>query len=238
VTTAQMSMESYDARSMTPMTRVVVAAGPAMVCDAYAARIATEDGLHAAGSPGDLNVCVRGAMALSPDVVVVDVATASGSEEALVQHMRELPSAPAVVALVPPGDIQGAVLALEAGAIAVVLKNAPSSELVTAVKGAASGVGWISPPLLRGVLSSFKASIAGGPGNELSQLTSRELEILQLLVDGLGRREIASSLYLSIETIRTHMCTIMNKLDVHSAIAAAAVGRKAGLRPTRHRNST
>ena len=66
----------------------------------------------------------------------------------------------------------------------------------------------------------------------LSKLTARERDIVQLMVDGLGRQRMAEQLNLSIDTVRTHMRTMMQKLDVHSATATVSVALEAGLRPT------
>ena len=215
------------------VTRVIVATGPTMVCEAFTALLEVEDDLHSIAAAGTIEVALKTARALAPQVVVVDASICAESEEALVHHLGLLPTKPAIVVLVGPSDVKSAVRLLKAGAVATVTMTAPSSELITAVRLAASGTKWISPPLLAGVLSLLQESPDSNRDGRLGQLTARELEILQLVVDGQSRREIAERLSLSIETVRTHMCRIMNKLDVHSAVAAAAVARAAGLHPIR-----
>lgn len=222
-----------------PPIRVVVACGPPIVCEAFATRLSCEDDLHALSVPGTTSNTARpqGPLSsLAPNVVVIDLASDDQDVVEVVAEIRALPSGPAVVALVPKGGAKLAARLIDAGVAATVVKTAPSAELVHAVRWAASGAAWISPPLLREVLDHLHHGAGSSHDPRLSKLTARERDIVQLMVDGLGRQRMAEQLNLSIDTVRTHMRTMMQKLDVHSATATVSVALEAGLRPTPSRS--
>ncbi|MCU1488773.1 MAG: Two-component system response regulator [Acidimicrobiaceae bacterium] len=211
---------------------VALAVGAAIRCQALAARLSEEEGIEALELPGNPGDLLRRAINASPQVLVTDARGQGRRDDALLEVIQRLPVSVAGLVLVGERDLEFSARCLEAGALGIVLKSAPSSELVVAIRWAAAGSTWISPPLLGDVLALVRAAPKGAVDARLEQLTHREQEILQLVVDGLNRRQIATGLVVSVETVRTHMGALMNKLGVHSAIAAAAVGRQAGLQPT------
>lgn len=213
------------------LIRVLVAAQAPIVCDALVSRLLVEDDLHAVSAPGSRASIEQFAMNFSHDVVVLDVVEGSREDEDLVRSLRGDGGRCAVVALVPQGEAALAAHIILAGATGVVLKTAPTTELVGAIRWTARGASWISPPLLREVIDELHRANAPIGGKWLGRLTTREREIIQLMVDGLGRRQISDELCLSVDTVRTHMRTIMEKLDVHAATAAVSVALEAGLRP-------
>jgi DNA-binding NarL/FixJ family response regulator len=221
--------------------RVVVAAGPTVVCEALASRLSCEDDLLALSVPGSRSTSVRwmdALVSLAPDVIIVDPAESGDGEEGFIERIHAVPGDPSVLALVDKQDAKFAAELVRAGAAATVVKSAPANELVAATRSVARGDSWISPPLLRDVLNFFHGGSDGVQNNRFSHFTSREREIVQLMVDGLGRRQIAQRLFLSIDTVRTHMRTIMEKLNVHSATEVVSAALSAGLRPDRNRTDT
>jgi DNA-binding NarL/FixJ family response regulator len=211
-------------------TRVVIAAGTRLACDAYSARVDGEGDLQVIAAPGKAANLGEALVSLAPQVVVLDPKAVGDVDLALVRQLHDLPTNPSIVALIGEGDRALATRLVRSGAAAAVLKTATGEELITAIRWAAQGAGWISPALLRDVVEDLHQQ-PSQDDERLRRLTAREREVLQLLVDGLGRKEIAQRLYLSVDTIRTHTRTIMEKLDVHSATAAVSVALSAGLRP-------
>ncbi len=92
----------------------------------------------------------------------------------------------------------------------------------TAVDGAA----YLDPQIARRVLDNLKPP---SPTNNSAKLSGRELEVLKLMVDGLSNPEIAQKLYLSPNTVKTHVRGIMNKLAVDDRVQAAVVALRSGL---------
>jgi DNA-binding NarL/FixJ family response regulator len=224
-------MEYQTDRAPSPSTlRIAVAVGTNLACDAYAARLAIEEDFALIPIPGTGAAVGRALSSLALQIVVIDPQAIKDPDLAIVRQIHAMSSHPRVVALVAPGDRALATQLVREGVSAAVLKSAAGEELVAAIRWASRDNGWISPQLLRGVLQELHEG-PKGTDDRLNRLTAREREVFQLMVDGLGRKQMAERLYLSVDTVRTHTRTIMEKLDVHSATAAVAVALSAGLRP-------
>jgi DNA-binding NarL/FixJ family response regulator len=225
----QMQYETEQTSSPSTI-RIAVAVGTHLACDAYSARLGIEEDFALIPVPGPATAVGRALSSLALQIVVVDPQAIKDPDLAIVRQIHAMPSHPRVVALVAPGDRALATQLVREGVSAAVLKSAAGDELVAAIRWASRGSGWISPQLLRGVLQELHEG-PKGTDDRLNRLTAREREVFQLMVDGLGRKQMAERLYLSVDTVRTHTRTIMEKLDVHSATAAVAVALSAGLRP-------
>lgn len=105
--------------------------------------------------------------------------------------------------------------ALDAGVKGFVLKEAPMDDLLRAVQSVAGGGTYVDP-VLAGTLA------ASSIGNKLPQLTQRERDVLRLLADGLANEEIGKRLFISAETVRTHVRKAMDKLDADTRTQAVA----------------
>ncbi len=112
--------------------------------------------------------------------------------------------------------------ALDAGARGFVLKEAPLAEVVRAVELVAGGRTYVDP-VLAGVLTSSEAT------EKLSRLTQRERDVLRLLADGKSNEEMGKELFISAETVRTHIRKAMNKLDADTRTQAVATALRQSL---------
>ncbi len=112
--------------------------------------------------------------------------------------------------------------AMDAGARGFVLKEAPLAEVVRAVELVASGRTYVDP-VLAGVLSSSAAT------EKMTNLTQRERDVLRLLADGMSNEEIGKSLFISPETVRTHVRKAMAKLDADTRTQAVATALRQSL---------
>jgi DNA-binding NarL/FixJ family response regulator len=119
--------------------------------------------------------------------------------------------------------------AVRLGIAGWVAKDDPVEHLIEVVHGALRGETWIPPGLLTTVLDSLRAGAGGSTGSAalLATLTRRERQVLGLLADGMGVDSVASQLFLSRNTVRTHIQNVIGKLGVHSAVAAVAIARRA-----------
>jgi DNA-binding NarL/FixJ family response regulator len=118
-----------------------------------------------------------------------------------------------------------------AGVCGWVQKDEPVEHLLTVIYGSLRGETWIPPRLLTSVLAELKSARSARAEHDLllATLTKREKEILCCLVSGMTRDAIAGQLYLSRNTVRTHIQNLLGKLGVHSTLAAVSLARRAGL---------
>lgn len=118
--------------------------------------------------------------------------------------------------------------AVRSGARGWVPRDASADDLTAAVREAAAGGTWIPPKVLTRLLDELTESHTSTQ-RALAALTPREREVLMCLCEGLNRMEVAARLRLSTNTVRTHVQSILSKLDVNSSVAAVALARKARL---------
>jgi DNA-binding NarL/FixJ family response regulator len=150
-----------------------------------------------------------------PQVALVDVRMPKlGGIELARRAQRSAPNT-AILLYTGYGDRALLTEALDAGVSGFVLKEAPMDDLVRAVRAVATGGTYVDP-VLAGTLA------ASSVGNKLPQLTQREREVLRLLADGLANEEIGKTLYISAETVRTHVRKAMAKLDADTRTQAVA----------------
>jgi len=157
-----------------------------------------------------------------PDVAVVDLRMPRvGGIETARQVARTTPET-AVILYTAYGDRALLTEAIDAGARGFVLKEAPLAEVVRAVELVASGRTYVDP-VLAGVLSSSAAT------DKMLNLTQRERDVLRLLADGMSNEEIGKSLFISPETVRTHVRKAMAKLDADTRTQAVATALRQSL---------
>jgi DNA-binding NarL/FixJ family response regulator len=125
--------------------------------------------------------------------------------------------------------------ALGAGADGYCVKDTPAEQLILAIQTVHSGATWLDPQIARLVLSTATASqakerssVSARPAPPFA-LSAREMDVLRLLVEGLSNSEMADRLIISIETVKTHMRRIMEKLQVSDRTQAAVKAMRAGL---------
>lgn len=159
----------------------------------------------------------------------LDLGGADGLRFAM-EAMSEYPGMRVVV--VTAGEDQNKVTdAVRVGISGWVSKSEPVEHLLTVITGSLRGETWIPPKFLTHVLAELKAVQRERSEHEalLDRLTRREKEVLGWLATGMSLDAIASQLFLSRNTVRTHIQNMLSKLNVHSAVAAVAVARRAGL---------
>jgi DNA-binding NarL/FixJ family response regulator len=189
---------------------------PAHVRDVgRSALLEAQQGISVVGEAEDGRQALEMAEKLEPDVVVMDIAMPNlNGAEATRQIKRRFPTVQVVI-LTMHENQQYLAQIVHAGAIGCVLKRSAGTELVTAVKAAAKGESYFSPTLATMMLDSYKMRLYEEGEDDLSLLTEREREVLQLAAEGKTNQEIAEQLFVSIKTVQTHRMHIMEKLNAH-----------------------
>ncbi|WP_455359078.1 LuxR C-terminal-related transcriptional regulator [Streptomyces sp. SYSU K21746] len=233
--------------------RVLVVDDHRIFAESLAAALAAEPDVDvsAAGSGPAALRCLDRAVAEGRrfDVLLVDADLGSsagtyavpdaGSENgvvdgiSLVTGVRSAQPAVRTVVLAERDDPRRAALALQAGASGWVAKDCSLSRLLAVIRGVLRDETHLPPALLTGVLRELTAARKHRTESErlVESLTPREREVLRCMVAGLNRKDVATRLFLSPHTVRTHMQNVLGKLGVHSTLAAVALARRAGVRP-------
>ncbi|HLZ43751.1 MAG TPA: response regulator transcription factor [Candidatus Sulfotelmatobacter sp.] len=179
-----------------------------------------ESDMEVVGEAGDGEESIRLAKQLQPQVVVMDCALPGmNGLQATRQIMEDMPNT-AVLMLSMHTESTWVRQAIEAGAKGYILKDALDLELDAAIRKVASGETVFDPKVeQRSVLK----------GERSAALTQRELEVLQMIVDGKSNKEIASALELSANTVAVHRANIMNTLGIHKTAELVVYAIRAGL---------
>jgi DNA-binding NarL/FixJ family response regulator len=217
--------------------RVLIVDDHALFAQALAARLSAEPDLEVLPVAHD----VRRAAALiateAPQVVVLDLVLGEESGlDALDLIRRRYPDV-RVVILSGITDLDPMVTALRRGAVGWLPKTESADLVARVIRGAAGRGGWIPPDVLGEVLRRLLTA-EGADDGDLGELTPRESEVLQCMVDGLNRLEIAGRLGLSANTVRTHTQNLLAKMGAHSALEAITMAMRSGMRPSNPEEDT
>ena len=194
--------------------RILICDDHAMIREGLKALIKGIPGMQVVGEADNGRDVLRLCADLKPDLVIMDVGMPElNGVEATRRLTAEFPGTK-VIALSMHASRRMVREMLRAGAIGYVLKNSAFDELATALDCAAKRRSYISPAVTEAVLENIsEREREASPG---SVLTTREREVLQLLAEGYGPKEIAARLYMSENTAQTHRRNIMEKLNIHS----------------------
>jgi DNA-binding NarL/FixJ family response regulator len=193
---------------------------PAMieaVCD-----VLEDSGIEIAGRARDGEEALAKLETRKPTVALVDLRMPRLSGIELTRRAGRVAPETAVILYTAHGERALLTEALDAGARGFLLKEAPLSDLVRAVEMAAAGQIYVDPGLA-GVLASSDAAA------KATKLTQRERDVLRLLADGLTNEEIGKRLFISPETVRTHVRKAMGKLDADTRTQAVATALRRSL---------
>jgi DNA-binding NarL/FixJ family response regulator len=229
-----------------PTIRVIVADDQAIVRDGLVTVLGLLPDIEVVGAAADGEEAVALAVAQHPDVVLMDLRMPGvDGVVATARIARDAPGA-AVLVLTTYVDDESILLALRAGARGYLTKDAGRAELAAAVRAVASGQSTFAPEVGARIVSSLTAApqqtpageraaegaaaaAAPAPGGALAarfpSLTPREAEVLALIGEGWSNPEIASSLFVSLPTVKTHINSIFAKLAVRDRAQAIALVR-------------
>jgi DNA-binding NarL/FixJ family response regulator len=206
-------------------TRVLLADDHKIVLDGL--RSLLEPTFDLVGMVEDGRALVSTAQQLRPDVIVVDISMPLLNGIEAVRQIKKLDSQVKVVFLTMHPDVTYAIRAFEAGASGFVLKHSASSELLTAIQEVIKGRTYVTPMIAGELMLAYQEG-AYRQVEEAQQLTPRQREILQLLVEGRSAKEIANLLNISPRTVEFHKYNLMAKLNLKSVSALIQYAIKHG----------
>ncbi len=178
------------------------------------------------GQAEDGYMGVEAAKKFKPDLIVMDIGLPRLDGIAATQQIKaELPNV-RVVMLTSHTTEREIIASLSSGADAYCIKGASVDRLLKAIAAAAEGATYLDPQIGRQVLKHLSPP---APTGNVANLSQRETEVLKLIVEGYINPEIASKLFLSANTVKTHVRGIMNKLAVDDRVQAAVVALRSGL---------
>jgi two-component system response regulator NreC len=217
-------MSSSDAAAKPDTVRILLADDHAVLRGGVRLLLDSEPGLEVVGEAEDGIEAVALAKRLQPDVVLMDISMPKINGIAATARIHHLLPAIGVVALTMHDNEAYFYEMLKAGGSGYVLKDAPPGDLIEAVRAAAAGVAYLSPTVAQRLAHGYRDR-----HESLSDLTSREREILTLVADGYSNRQIADQLIISVKTVETHRTNLMRKLDLHDRIGLVKYAIRRGL---------
>jgi DNA-binding NarL/FixJ family response regulator len=212
------------------MTRVLLVEDHAVVRQGLRALLEAEASLVIAGETGDGLEAVRLAAALQPDVAIVDLMLPGLNGVEVVRQVVQRSPRTRVIVLSMHANEAYVLAALQAGALAYVVKKSSAAELLNAIASVLAGRRYLSPPLSEAAIDAYVARAQAVP-DLYAALTTREREVLQLMAEGLTSPEIAARLVISHRTVEMHRSRVMRKLGLESRTDLVRFAIKRGLLP-------
>lgn len=163
-----------------------------------------------------------------PDIVIMDIGMEELNGLEATARMAKLTPAPRVIVLSMHANEEYVRRALQAGAVAYLLKGAEPAELEFAIQAVMRGETYLTPAVSKQVIQEYLHSGAVKP-DSLRELTPRQREVLQLIAEGHSTKDIARKLNLSIKTVETHRGELMNRLDIHEVAGLVRYAIRTGL---------
>lgn len=192
--------------------------------------LSTRAELEVVGGAENGQAALELAAATRPDVVLMDLKMPVLDGVAATRRLRVQHPDIRIVALTTFEDDELVFECLRAGAVGYLLKDAPIDRLVEAVLAAARGESVLQPSVASKVLAELSRLASAAPAaNELSKLSERERDVLRLIARGASNKEIAAALFLAEGTVKNHVTSILDKLEVGDRTQAALRARELGL---------
>jgi DNA-binding NarL/FixJ family response regulator len=208
--------------------RVLIADDQPLVRTGLRMILGAESDIEVVGEVADGRSAVTAATELSPDVILMDVRMPEVDGIEATRIVTAFDNPPRVLVLTT-FDLDEVVYdALRSGASGFLLKDAPEERLTTAIRVVAEGGSLFAPSVTRRLIEEF-ARHSPRPHHDLTGLTEREQEVLRLVARGLSNAEIATTLFVSENTVKTHVARLLMKLGVRDRVQAVVLAYESGL---------
>jgi DNA-binding NarL/FixJ family response regulator len=212
---------------------VLIVDDQALVRAGFRMILEAEEDMEVVGEAADGREAVAEAQRLRPDVVLMDVRMPDVDGIEATRRLLGDDATDAKVVMLTTFDMDEYVYdALRAGASGFLLKDVPPEQLVEGIRAVASGDALLAPSVTRRVIEEFvrrpPSSVRTLPP-KLADLTARELEVLKLIARGLSNAEIATELFVSETTVKTHVAHVLMKLDLRDRVQGVVLAYESGL---------
>ncbi len=217
---------------MKEVLKILLADDQSLFRDALGTLFSAEEGFEVVGNASNGEEALKLALKYQPDVVLMDLRmpVMDGVVATLRLH-EQLPKIKVIV-LTTFDDDEAIFEGLRAGAVGYLLKDVTKENLFAAIRAAARGEYSLSPSITAKVIAEFsriskpRSKVVGG---EMETLSRREMEILRLMSEGIGNKEIAQKLVISEGTVKNHVSSILRKLNVNDRLQAVLKAKEIGL---------
>jgi DNA-binding NarL/FixJ family response regulator len=212
--------------------RVLIADDQALVRGGFGLIVDAQPDMTVVGEAADGADAVDKALALTPDVVLMDIRMPGvDGLEATRRLVRSAPKSVRVLILTTFDLDEYVYEAMRAGASGFLVKDVPPAELAHGVRTVAAGDALLSPSVVGRLLAQFVRRPPPGQRTPpaLAELTERELEVLRLLARGRSNAEIAAELVVSDATVKTHVTHVLQKLRLRDRVQAVVLAYETGL---------
>jgi two-component system, NarL family, response regulator LiaR len=203
------------------MIRVVIADDHKVVREGLAFLLSAEPGIEVAGEAADGTAALRAIRELEPDVVLLDLFMPNTDGMAVLAAMRSEGLTARVLVLTSSQDDDHLVQAVKAGALSFLPKTAGVDQVIESVRAAARGESVLQPAATARLIEELRRGAAPDP---LRMLTPREIDVLREVARGRSNREIARTLSVTEETVKSHVSSILAKLGLADRTQAAIFG--------------
>lgn len=207
--------------SESPAIKVLLVDDHNVVRSGLAAFLMAFDDLELVGEANNGQEAVRKVKELSPDVILMDLVMPEMDGAEATAEIMELDPDLKVIALTSFKEKDLIERVMEAGAIGYLLKNVGADELAEAIRDAYEGKPTLAPEAAQALIQKTRK-----PKNQIEELTPRELEVLELMGEGLTNPQIAQELVISNSTVKFHVSSILGKLHVESRTEAVVYAMK------------
>ncbi len=207
--------------------RVFHADDHAIVREGVKALLSTEPGMQLVGSADNGDAAIIGALALRPDVILLDLQMPRRSGIEAIKEIKHTWPEANILVLTSFGGDEEVFPAIQAGALGYLLKDSSPQDLLQAIRDVYEGRSSLHPSVALKVIQELKKLPELPPTTE--PLTDREVEILKLVAEGLTNQDIAQKLVVSERTVRTHVSNILSKLHLANRTQAALHALREGI---------
>jgi DNA-binding NarL/FixJ family response regulator len=219
--------------------RVLIADDQALVRAGFGMILDAEDDLEIVGEASDGAEAVEQALALRPDVVLMDIRMPELDGIEATRRIvagigaGDADAPPVRVLMLTTFDLNEYVYeALRAGASGFLLKDVPPEQLAAGIRVVASGEALLAPSITRRLIEEFanaRPAEPPAPPKAFDELTARELEVFRCIARGLSNAEIAAELIVSETTVKTHVARLLMKLGLRDRVQAVVLAYESGI---------
>lgn len=213
---------SEEEKEIMEKIRILITDDHPVVREGLVGMLAGQDDFVVVGMASDGKTAIEKFQELSPDVVLMDLRMPSLDGVGAIEAIREKDPSANIIVLTTYDSDADIVRAIEAGATGYLLKDAPREELFRAIRAASSGESVLAPTVASRLMTRMRA-----PDDE--NLSTREIEVLELVAEGNSNKEVGKVLHISTATVKTHLIHIYSKLRVTDRTSAVTTAIEKGI---------